>query len=155
MVNQTKKELAVAALQNGTVIDHIPTQSLFKVVDLLGLKDLDGASVTIGNNLDSGRMGKKGIIKVADMFFAEEILNRIAVIAPNAVVNIIRDYEVVEKFHVTLPDDLIDIVQCNNPKCITNNEPMRTHFHVIDHNNITLRCHYCERLVVQNDINLK
>jgi aspartate carbamoyltransferase regulatory subunit len=155
MVNKEKKELAVAALQNGTVIDHIPTQSLFKVVELLGLKDLTDVSVTIGNNLDSNRMVKKGIIKVADMFFPEETLNRIAVIAPNVVVNIIRDFEVVEKLHVTLPDDLIDIVKCNNPKCITNNEPMRTHFHVIDRDHTTLRCHYCERPVAQQDITLK
>ena len=108
MVNKEKKELAVAALQNGTVIDHIPTESLFKVVDLLGLKDLKDVSVTIGNNLDSNRMVKKGIIKVADMFFPEETLNRIAVIAPNVVVNIIRDFEVVEKLHVALPDELLD-----------------------------------------------
>ena len=155
MVNKEQKELAVAALQNGTVIDHIPTESLFKVVDLLGLKDLTDVSVTIGNNLSSGRMGKKGIIKVADLFFPEETLNRIAVIAPNVVVNIIRDYEVVEKLHVTLPDDLIDIVKCNNPKCITNNEPMRTHFHVIDREHTTLRCHSCERPVAQQDITLK
>ena len=155
MVNKEKKELAVAALQNGTVIDHIPTASLFKVVNLLGLANLNDVSVTIGNNLDSPRLGKKGIIKVADLVFPEATLNRIAVIAPNAVVNIIRDYEVVEKFNVTLPDELIDIVKCNNPKCITNNEPMRTHFHVIDREHTTLRCHYCERPVTQQDITLK
>ena len=155
MVNKEKKELAVAALKNGTVIDHIPPQSLFKVVDLLGLQALTDVSVTIGNNLDSNRLKKKGIIKVADLFFPEETLNRIAVIAPNVVVNIIRDFEVVEKLHVTLPDELIDIVKCNNPKCITNNEPMRTHFHVIDRENTTLRCHYCERPVEQQDITLK
>ncbi len=155
MVNKEKKELAVAALQNGTVIDHIPTASLFKVVNLLGLANLNDVSVTIGNNLDSPRLGKKGIIKVADLVFPEATLNRIAVIAPNAVVNIIRDYEVVEKFNVTLPDELIDIVKCNNPKCITNNEPMRTHFHVIDREHTTLRCHFCERPVAQQDITLK
>ena len=155
MVNKEKKELAVAALQNGTVIDHIPTASLFKVVNLLGLANLNDVSVTIGNNLDSPRLGKKGIIKVADLVFPEGTLNRIAVIAPNAVVNIIRDYEVVEKFNVTLPDELIDIVKCNNPKCITNNEPMRTHFHVIDREHTTLRCHFCERPVAQQDITLK
>ena len=69
MVNKEKKELAVAALKNGTVIDHIPPQSLFKVVDLLGLQALTDVSVTIGNNLDSNRLKKKGIIKVADLFF--------------------------------------------------------------------------------------
>lgn len=151
---QSNKELAVAALRDGTVIDHIPSEALFKVVNLLGIKDLD-TSVTIGFNLDSKRMGKKGIIKVAGLFFPEETLNRIAVIAPHAVINIIRDYSVVDKHPVTLADDLIDIVQCNNPNCITNNEPMRTHFRVVDHDNITLRCHYCERLVHHGDVTLK
>ena len=133
------KELAVAALCNGTVIDHIPTDSLFKVVSLL----------------DSKKLGKKGILKVADVYFPEEKLNRLALIAPNVNVNIIKDYKVVKKYKVALPDDIMGIVKCNNPKCITNNEPMLTHFHVEDKDNVTLRCHYCERTVVKNDIVLK
>ena len=153
-MSTNKKEMAVAALKNGLVIDHIPTSSLFKVVNLLGLDKMEN-NVTIGNNFDSGSMGKKGFIKLADIELPEETLNRIAVIAPNAVINIIRDYEVVNKHSVVLPDSLIDIVRCNNPTCISNNEPMRTHFHVIDRASTTLRCHYCERLVKHGEINLK
>ena len=149
-----KKELAVAALENGTVIDHIPSDSLFKVVDLLGIQSLDN-SVTIGFNLDSKKLGKKGIIKIADVTFPESTLNRIAIIAPNAVINVIKDFEVVEKRSVTLPDDIYGIVKCCNPKCITNNEPMRTHFHVIDHENVILKCHYCERTETKDQITLK
>ncbi len=149
-----KKELAVAALKNGTVIDHIPSKSLFKVVDLLGIKDLD-SSVTIGFNLDSEHMGKKGILKMADVTFPEETLNRIAVIAPTAIINVIRDYEVVDKHAVVVPAELHNIVKCNNPKCISNNEPMRTRFHVIDRENIVLRCHHCECTVQQAEIILK
>ncbi len=149
-----KKELAVAALKNGIVIDHIPCASLFKVVDLLGLEHLD-KSVTIGFNLDSERLGKKGIIKIADVELPKEVLNRIAVIAPRAVINIISDYEVVDKHEVTLPDELHDIVRCNNPKCISNNEPMSTRFHVVHRDPLVLRCHYCERKVDHNEITLK
>ena len=149
-----KKELAVAALENGIVIDHIPCASLFKVVNLLGIEHLD-KSVTIGFNLDSERLGKKGIIKIADVEVPKEVLNRIAVIAPRAVINIIRDYEVVEKREVALPDELHDIVRCNNPKCISNNEPMATHFHVVGRDPLTLRCHYCERKVDHSEITLK
>ena len=149
-----KKELAVAALENGIVIDHIPCASLFKVVNLLGIEHLD-KSVTIGFNLDSERLGKKGIIKIADVEVPKEVLNRIAVIAPRAVVNIIRDYEVVEKREVALPDELHDIVRCNNPKCISNNEPMPTHFHVVGRDPLVLRCHYCERKVEHSEITLK
>ena len=153
-MNNNKKEMAVAALKNGIVIDHIPCASLFKVVNLLGLDKME-SSVTIGNNLDSGSMTRKGIIKIADIELPEDTLNRIAVIAPNAVINIIRDYEVVKKHSVTLPDELIDFVHCNNPKCISNNEPMRTHFHVVDKLHTTLRCHYCERIVTHDEITLK
>lgn len=154
MNDNKKKELAVAALENGTVIDHIPSDSLFKVVDLLGIQSLDN-SVTIGCNLDSKKYGKKGIIKVANVTFPESQLNRIAIIAPNAVINVIKDYEVVEKRKVSLPDDIYGIVKCSNPKCITNNEPMRTHFHVIDRENMVLKCHYCERTENKDKITLK
>lgn len=154
MNENKKKELAVAALENGTVIDHIPSDSLFKVVDLLGIQSLEN-SVTIGNNLDSKKYGRKGIIKVADVTFPESTLNRIAIIAPNAVINEIKDYEVVNKRKVSLPDDIYGIVKCSNPKCITNNEPMRTHFHVIDRDNMVLKCHYCERTEEKDKITLK
>lgn len=142
MPDSKKKELAVAALKNGTVIDHIPAEALFTVMRLLGIENMD-TSVTIGNNLHSARLGKKGIIKVADVEFPEATLNRIALIAPTAKVNIIRDYEVAEKHEVTLPDNLVGLVRCNNPKCITNNEPMKTRFIVVNRNPVTIRCHYC------------
>ena len=154
MEKRNKKELAVAALENGTVIDHSPSESLFKVVDLLDLKSLN-VSVTIGFNLDSAMMGKKSIIKIANTFYPEEILNRIALIAPHAVINTIKGYDVVDKRPVTLPDELIDIVKCSNPKCISNNEPMRTHFHVIDRKNVVLRCHHCECTIDQKEVLLK
>lgn len=149
-MNTPKKELAVAALRNGTVIDHIPNSVLFKVVKLLGIENTD-SHVTIGNNLESNRMGKKGIIKIADVTFPEAVLNRIAIIAPGAVINIIRDFEVVEKRPVELADTLVGIVRCGNPKCITNNEPMRTRFEVTDRNDVTIRCHYCGKEVKSVD----
>ena len=139
-----KKELQVAALENGTVIDHIPSEKLFTVVSLLGIQEMNN-NITIGFNLASKKLGKKGIIKVADRFFTDEEINRIAVVAPNVKLNIIRNYEVVEKREVVLPDELRGIVKCANPKCITNNEPMPTRFHVIDKNNCIIKCHYCEK----------
>lgn len=141
-----KKELAVAALRAGTVIDHIPSAAVFKAVRILGLENTEHA-VTIGCNLASKRLGSKGIIKVADTFFDDDTLNRIALIAPQAVVNIIRDYEVVEKRPVTLPDTIRGIVTCTNPKCITNNEPMDTRFDVISREPVVIRCHYCNHAV--------
>ena len=139
-----KEELQVVALKNGTVIDHIPSDKLFTVVSLLGLKNSE-STITIGNNLPSKKLGKKGLIKVADRFFTDEEISRLSVVAPNVKLSIIRDYEVVEKKEVIMPDVVKGIVKCGNPKCITNNEPMTTIFHVICKENGILKCHYCEK----------
>lgn len=144
-----KNEMLVAAIQNGTVIDHIPAEKTYQVVSLLCLEKLF-TQVTIGYNYKSKKLGRKGIIKVEDKFFTDEEISRLSVVAPNIVLNIIRDYEVVEKKTVTTPDELKGIVKCNNPKCITNNEPMRTLFHVTDKQQGTIKCHYCEK---EQDIN--
>jgi aspartate carbamoyltransferase regulatory subunit len=149
-----KKELQVAALENGTAIDHIPPEQLFKVAQLIGLNTMNNR-ITFGNNLESKKMGRKGMIKIADKFFEEDEINRIALIAPNVVLNIIRDYEVVEKKRVCLPEELTDIVKCNNPKCITNNEPMKTRFSVIDKSAGTVKCRYCERKINKEAIIIK
>ena len=149
-MTKDSKELAVAALRHGTVIDHIPAEALFKAVKILGIEKMTTA-VTIGNNLSSHRLGKKGIIKVADVEFDDDVLNRIALIAPHAKINIIRDYEVAKKFPISLPDEIRGIVRCGNPKCITNNEPMRTRFHVVDHDDVTISCHYCSQAVKSAD----
>ncbi len=148
------KELQVRALENGTVIDHIPSDKLFKVVSLLkldGLKD----RITIGNNLSSKQMGTKGIIKVADRYYAEEEVNRIALIAPMAKINIIKNFEVIEKKVLTLPDSFTGLVKCPNPKCITNNEPMKTRFETVSNEPVVLKCLYCEREVQEEAIVLK
>lgn len=150
-----KKELAVAALCNGTVIDHIPGDALFKCVKILGIEKMKSA-VTIGFNLESGKLGRKGIIKIADTVFPEATLNRIALVAPSAVINIIRDYEVTEKFKVTAPSSVIDIVKCDNPKCITNNEPMATRFEVKDNDGkVEITCYYCGHSVAAADAIIK
>lgn len=150
MTTHHNKEMAVAALENGTVIDHIPSDMLFKAVRILGIEHLQSA-VTIGNNLESRRLGRKGIIKVADVEFPESTLDRIALIAPGAKVNIIRHFEVVEKRPVRLADEIVGIVKCPNPKCISNNEPMRSHFTLTDRPQGIIRCHYCGRAVKCSD----
>jgi len=149
------KELKVAALRNGTVIDHIPADKLYKVVSILHL-DTCEHQITIGNNLDSSKVGKKGIIKISDRAFAEDETNKIALIAPNAKINIIRDFLVVEKRHLCLPAEIREIIQCTNPVCITNNQPVTTKFHVQDHDgHVVLKCHYCEREVTQENVKIK
>ena len=151
---EKKRELQVAALENGTAIDHIPPSQLFKVAKLLGLENMDN-TITTGNNFQSKKMGCKGVIKISNKFFEEDEINRIALIAPKVILNIIRDYEVVEKKTVTLPDELVGLVKCNNPKCITNNEPMPSRFEVIDKEKGTIKCRYCERKINKEDIIIK
>ena len=136
--------MVVSALENGTVLDHIPAEYVYKALDILDLKGIEN-QITIGINLVSKVHGRKGIIKIADKFFCDEEINRIAVVAPNVKLNIIRNYEVVEKRRVVLPDELHGIVKCGNLKCITNNEPMPTFFHAIDKEKCVLKCHYCEK----------
>lgn len=152
-MTNTKKELAVAALENGTVIDRIPSEQLFKVVSMLKLDTISN-SITIGNNLSSKKIGKKGIIKVADYFFKDEEINKIALIAPDATINVIRDYKVVEKYSITLHETLRGIVRCNNPKCISNNEPMETVFHVTRREPLEVTCRYCNRSMNAQEIEI-
>ena len=143
-MEMNKKERLVAAIENGTVIDHIPAEKTFQVVNLLELQKLS-TPVTIGYNFTSSKVGCKGIIKVSDKFFTENEISRLSVVAPNIILNIIRDYEVVEKKQVITPDELCGIVKCNNPKCVTNNEPMATIFNVVDKAAGILKCHYCDK----------
>lgn len=143
-MNTNKTERQVAAIKNGTVIDHIPAEKTYEVANLLELQKLENL-VTIGYNYPSKKIGKKGIIKVSDKFFTDEEISRLSVVAPNVVLNVIKDYEVVEKKTVETPDELRGIVRCNNPKCITNNEPMSTVFNVVDKKRGILKCHYCDK----------
>ncbi|MCK9159195.1 MAG: aspartate carbamoyltransferase regulatory subunit [Bacteroidaceae bacterium] len=152
-MSENKQELQVAALKDGTVIDHIPCDKLFMVVQILGLEDMTN-NITIGFNLDSKKLGKKGIIKIANKFFSDDEINRISIVAPHSKLNIIRDYEVIEKREVQMPDVLVGIVKCINPKCITNNEPMKTIFHVVDKDKCVVRCHYCDKEQVRNEIKI-
>jgi len=149
-----KKELQVRAIKNGTVIDHIPAELLFKVINILEL-DKCTTSVTIGNNYKSDMLGKKGIIKISQKFFEAEEINKIALIAPNVKFNIIRDYQVVEKSVVEAPEKVEGIVNCMNPKCITNVEDVYTKFKVMSPSPITLKCHYCEKITDHKNITIK
>jgi len=147
------KQLSVSAIKEGTVIDHVPASVLFKVVSILNLAHLD-TMITIGNSLESKKLGKKGIIKLSNVFFADNDINKIALVAPSAKLNIIKDYEVVEKRVVKIPDEIVGIVKCVNPKCITNNEKVITRFDVVSKPEVKLKCHYCEKITDQDNIEI-
>lgn len=143
---KSKTQLEVSALENGTVIDHIPADSLFKVISILDLDKLNQNRITFGTNLKSNKLGLKSIIKISDKFFEQDDINRIALVAPQAKLNIIKNYNVVEKMIVEIPEDVKGIVKCMNPQCITNVERVSTKFKVVSKNKIALKCHYCEKI---------
>ncbi len=150
-----EKKLKVAALRDGTVIDHIPSDKLFKVVQILHLDTCDN-QITLANNLESKKIGSKGLVKIADRALEEDETNKIALIAPNAKINIIKDFEVVEKRPLILPEEIREIVQCGNPNCITNHQPVTTRFKVMkNEEELMLKCIYCEREVKRDQAKIR
>lgn len=141
----TRKEFIVSAIENGTVIDHIPSKNVFQVIKILNLEESDDM-VLFGTNLESKKYGKKGIIKVKNKFFKNSEINKIALVAPKATLIVIKDYQITSKQVVELPDDVQGIVKCFNPNCITNHEKVKTKFNLIDKEEVKLRCHYCEKI---------
>lgn len=145
------KHLDVSAIKDGSVIDHIDSKSTLKVADILNIQNEEQV-VLVGMNLTSKFLGKKGIIKIGGKIIDQKEVNKIALVAPNATVNIIKDYEVVKKFKVVVPDIIEGIVKCFNPNCVSNDHNIQAKLHVINKNPIKLRCHYCERIMSANDI---
>jgi len=148
-----KKELKVSAIKDGTVIDHIPAKNLFKVISILELEKIK-TQITFGTNLESKKLGLKAIIKISDKFFKDKDINRIALVAPEAKLNIIKDYNVVEKKIVEVPDLIVGIAKCFNPKCITNHEAITTKFTVESKKEVSLKCLYCEKITQQDQLQI-
>ena len=150
-----KGVLEVSAIENGTVIDHIPPTSLFKVIKLLNL-DQTTHQLTSGTNLQSNRCGTKAIIEMADKYCADEEISYISLVAPTARLSIIRDYEVAEKRQIEVPTSVEGFVKCANPMCVTNHEPnVKTRFDVFTRGGeLVLRCKYCEKVTTQEQIEI-
>ena len=148
-----KRELNISAIDEGTVIDHIPTDATFKVAEILDLENHNGI-VSIATNLQSKRLGKKGIVKVGGKSLTNEEVNKIAIVAPDATVNLIKNYDVKEKIKVKSPDVIDNVVKCSNPACVTNNEKASTKFYVVKKDPLSIKCHYCERSMGKEDIEI-
>lgn len=146
--------LQVSAIKDGTVIDHIPAIRLFDVINILELHNCT-EMITFGTNLDSKLLGKKGLIKVENRFFQGDDVDKIALIAPHAKLNTIKNYEVIEKRLVEIPDSIVSIAKCFNPKCITNHENITTKFTVISKNPIELKCMFCEKITSEDEVVIK
>jgi aspartate carbamoyltransferase regulatory subunit len=153
-MSKDKSELKIKAIENGTVIDHITANKALHILNVLGLPDADTQNVTIAMNVSSSEIGRKDILKIENREPDHRELNQVALIAPKATINIIRDYEPVKKDKILLPEKITSILKCTNPKCITNyeNEPITPIFNVIEKNPPVVRCHYCEKLIKTEDI---
>ena len=154
MTQNKKSELKIKAIENGTVIDHITANKALHILKVLGLPDSETKNVTIAMNVSSSEIGRKDILKIENRELDAEELNQVALIAPKATINIIRNYEPVKKDKIILPDKITSIIKCTNAKCITNweNEPITPIFNVIQKNPPVVRCHYCEKLIKTEDI---
>jgi aspartate carbamoyltransferase regulatory subunit len=150
-MNKEQRHLNVTAIENGTVIDHIPANNVFKVLHILNLEN-NKNQVLFGDNLDSRKYGKKGIVKVSNTYFDKSEINKIALVAPTATFIEIKNFEVVTKKQIEIPDQIMSIVKCFNPNCITNVESVPSHFTVVNKEEMKLLCHYCEKITSRNNI---
>ena len=149
----SESDLIVRRIKNGTVIDHIESGKGLKVLNALGIDGKDGNVITIALNVPSSKVAKKDIIKVENKFLEDTDTNKLALIAPKATVNIIRDYKLVEKRRVTLPNQIERIFRCSNPDCITNSdEKIQPIMDVVDKTGLVLRCRYCTRTLDVNEL---
>lgn len=146
-------KLKVDAIKNGTVIDHIPGKTALRVFFIIG--EVEDEVVSIGLNLPSQTTGKKDLVKIEGRELSANEVNQIALIAPNATINIIRDFKVIKKFNVDIPEKIEGLMTCPNPKCITNMEAIPTSFKVKKAGQIQLQCTYCERTYPADEIKNK
>jgi len=140
-----KKELKIPLIKNGTVIDHITAGNAVKVLHILGIPKSSSSVVSVAMNVKS-KFGKKDIVKVENREIDPQEVDKIALIAPKATINIIRNYNVAKKHKVELPNEIIGIVRCSNPTCVSNaNEPVKSRFKVINKDPPKIKCYFCER----------
>lgn len=149
-----EREFKVYRIDDGTVIDHIPHWQALRVIDILGLEGSDSL-VTVGFGFKSEHMGRKDLLKVENRRLTSQEIHRIALVAPQATINLIQDAQVTEKFRVRLPDEVRNLVRCSNPGCITRHEPVPTRFQTLQREpRVRLECHYCQQITADDEIEL-
>jgi len=148
-----KEELRVKKIKDGTVIDHIKAGKGKKVLDILGIGNGFSKTTALLMNVPSKRIGKKDIVKIEDKALKKDEVDKIALVAPRATWNVVKDFKVTKKNEIELPETLEGILKCPNPKCVTNmNEPVKSKFKVEEKEPVKLRCVYCERLFGLEDM---
>ena len=148
-----EENLIVRRIKNGTVLDHIDQGKALKVLNALNITGDNGSIVSVAMNVESKKYGKKDIIKVENKFLKSSETNRIALISPKASVNIIKDYKIIEKREIVLPESFVNVFKCPNPTCVSNaREPLEHIIDIVKKDPLVLRCKYCRRLFSANDL---
>ncbi len=148
-----RKTLRVSKIKEGTVIDHITSGHALDVIKILGITGRAEGAVTVAMNVPSKRLGTKDMVKVEGRELNSKEVDKIALLAPHATINIIRNYRVAEKERVKLPKVIRGIVRCANPACISNSsEPVQPTFYVENEDPLRLRCHYCGYIMEKEDV---
>jgi len=147
------KELLVTKIRDGTVIDHIPAGRALAVLRVLGIGGSEGYRVALVMNVESRKMGKKDIVKISGRNVDEKESNLITLIAPNATINIIDNYQVIKKMKMEVPSLIEGLLRCPNPSCVTNNDPeASSKFITISETPLRLKCDYCETVIDENQV---
>ncbi len=148
-----KKTLRVSKIKDGTVIDHVTRGHALDVVKILNINGRSGGVVTIAMNVPSKKLEVKDIVKIEGRELNPEEVDKIALLAPHATINIVRNYRVAEKQRVKLPSVIYGILKCTNPTCISNSkEPVQSIFYVEKEDPLRLRCHYCSQVIERDEV---
>ncbi|MDD1671619.1 MAG: aspartate carbamoyltransferase regulatory subunit [Methanomicrobiales archaeon] len=149
--NSHQKGLIIRPITNGTVIDHITAGEALNVLKILGITGTTTESISVATNVTSPRIGRKDIVKIENRELRQDEVDRIALIAPQATINIIRECAVHNKKGVTIPPLLKGVIRCPNPGCISNTkEPIISSFEVTRKG---LQCTYCDWLITKDIAN--
>ena len=147
-----QKKLSVEAIEKGTVIDHIPAGKGLIILRQFKLLHY-GSAVTVGFNLPSKTQGSKDIIKITGVWLDDNAANRLALFAPEAVVNTIEHFKVINKRRLTLPEEIAEVFRCPNTNCASHGEPVKSRFYVRKQSGQTkLKCHYCEKTFSRDSV---
>jgi len=149
----SEEMLHVSKIRNGTVIDHITGGHALDVVKILGITGQEKKVITIAINVPSKLFKRKDIVKIEGGELNPQEVHKIALLAPHATINIIRNYKVAEKHKVKLPPLIEGIIKCANPACISNsNEPVTSRFYVESEDPLLLKCHYCGYIIEKKNV---
>ena len=153
-MSNAEEEIRIVKILDGTVIDHIAAGHALDVLQILGITGKEGNVVTLAMNISSSRVELKDIMKIEDRYLKDSEVAKIALVAPDATINTIRDSKIEKKTRVKLPDTIRNVIICPNTRCVTNKErePIIAKYDVVTRLPIKLKCHYCSTFIEEEDI---